>query len=86
MAQEYEAVTTLLQVCGIDTKTTNKQEVFSKFSFLKSYFCGTFLRDVCYFFLLTSQKFFEIKYSCNNPSKSVQSQLYKPPQILQIQK
>ena len=28
MAQEYEAVTTLLQVCGIDTKTTNKTEVF----------------------------------------------------------
>ena len=31
MAQEYEAVTTLLQVCGIDTKTTNKTEVFLNF-------------------------------------------------------
>jgi len=31
MAQDYEAVTTLLQVCGIDTKTTNKQEGFLNF-------------------------------------------------------
>ena len=30
MAQESEAVTTLLQVCGIDTKTTNKQGFFVK--------------------------------------------------------
>ena len=28
MAQEYEAVTTLLRVFGTDTRTANKQEVF----------------------------------------------------------
>ena len=42
MAQEYEAVTTLLRMCGTDTKTTNKQEVFlnlvSKNTIFMAYF------------------------------------------------
>ena len=46
MAQEYEAVTTLLRVCGTDTKTTNKQEVFPNLVSLNLILVAHF-KDMC---------------------------------------
>ena len=62
MAQEYDAVTSLLP-------PTNRN--FLKVSFFISCFCGTFLRDVFKQKWLPSHRFCEIKYSSNNPSKFI---------------
>ena len=51
--------------CGTDTNFTNKQDVFFRFlSFLKSYFYGTLLRDVCL-------KHYEIAKGCPEYISSV---------------
>ena len=83
MAQEYEAVTTLLWVFGTETKIINKQEIFSCFF---CFFLAHFEEMCAKQIVVTSHEFGEIKYSSNISSKSAQSQFYSTPQLFQIQK
>ena len=86
MAQEYDAVTTLLWVCGTDTKITSKEDFFLNVLSKFTYF-GPFFRYLYTKYGFTSQKVCEFKYTIDNPSNLTQSsEIYIGVHTLQIQK